>query len=206
MHSSEALDGAQELPAHYRSPCSLPFKGPFQPTLFHDSMTSSMNLELNSASKESKNRFPTFFSGIGLATCNQKHQLHLSSEPQPEQTGLGCEMGVSGTLTYSNMCFQNHTDIICTVPYREGYRASFCVLHHSHNLEDLKKKTAAEPKIQFKSLQSPSHCSPQDKQSGFYSSSVTPGELRLIKALFTCFAVTTRAEAPSSCAGLKDSI
>lgn len=124
-----------------------PFKGPFQHKLIDDSMISSINLELNSASKESKSRLPTFSSGIGLTTCSQEHQLHLSSEPHPEQTGLGCEMGVSGTLTYSNMCFQNHADIICTIPYREGYWASFCVLHHSHNLEDLKKGQQQNPKL-----------------------------------------------------------
>lgn len=71
---------------------------------------------------------------------------HVQSEilTAPQQwtpaTGLRCRTGVTGSLTYSNMCFQNHTNIICTIPYGECYRAPFCVLHHSHNLKGFKKK------------------------------------------------------------------
>lgn len=84
-------------------------------------------------SKESNNKLSAFVSGISLVTCNQKFCLCLS-EAQQEQTGLGGQVGLSRGLTYSNMCFQNHTNIICTIPYGEGDGAPFCVLHHSHNL------------------------------------------------------------------------
>lgn len=45
-------------------------------------------------------------------------------------------------LTNTNMSFQNHADIIGTIPNRKGDRAAFGVLHHSHDLNKAREKEA----------------------------------------------------------------
>lgn len=40
-----------------------------------------------------------------------------------------------GLLTYSHVGFQDHTNIVGTVAYRQCYRAALQILHHSDNLD-----------------------------------------------------------------------